>query len=73
MAEPNISQWRRRTVGDLTSTLRLNKFDPSFPRLPDTAALYQQELTEVATLPPPVPPTVQTVPRQERGHRRRVG
>jgi hypothetical protein len=45
----------------------------SFPTLPDAAALYQQELNEVATLPPPVPPTVQQVPQQEPGHRRHVG
>ncbi|ACU74813.1 Phospholipase C [Catenulispora acidiphila DSM 44928] len=71
--EPNISQWRRHTVGDMTRTLRMSRPDTSFPKLPDAAALYQQELTEVATLPAPVPPTAQRMPRQDPGHRRRVG
>jgi phospholipase C len=68
--EPNISDWRRETVGDLTSSLRLYDRDLEIPALPDTAALYQKELSEVATLPAPVPPTVQSVPHQEPGHKR---
>lgn len=63
--EPNISAWRRRTVGDLTSALCLGHRDPSFPRLPDPAPLYAREQQEAATLPPPTVPTVQTVPHQE--------
>jgi phospholipase C len=72
--ETNISRWRRRTVGDMTGTLRMHERpERSFPKLPDAAALYQQELNEVATLPPVVPPTAQSMPRQEPGHRRHVG
>ncbi|WP_255950128.1 alkaline phosphatase family protein [Streptomyces odontomachi] len=67
--EPNISAWRRRTVGDLTSALRLGHPNPSFPRLPDPGPLYEKELEEVATLPSPTVPTVQSMPHQERGHR----
>ncbi|MEU5425003.1 alkaline phosphatase family protein [Streptomyces olivoreticuli] len=63
--EPNISAWRRRTVGDMTSALRLGHRDPSFPRLPDPAPLYAREQQEATTLPPPTVPTVQTVPHQE--------
>ncbi len=33
----NISAWRRATVGDLTSTLRLGHRDTTRPRLPSTA------------------------------------
>ncbi|GIH15102.1 alkaline phosphatase family protein [Rugosimonospora africana] len=70
VAEPNISAWRRRTVGDLTSALRLGHHNPHFPSLPDPAPVYEREVQEVATLPSPTVPTVQTVPHQERGHRR---
>jgi phospholipase C len=67
--EPNISAWRRRTVGDLTSTLRPGHRGGRLPRVPDPAAEYQRELIEVATLPAPVSPAAQTVPHQEPGHR----
>ncbi|MCC3769653.1 alkaline phosphatase family protein [Streptomyces sp. UNOC14_S4] len=70
--EPNISAWRRRTVGDLTSALRLSHGDTSFPELPDPAPLYELEQREAATLPPPAVPTTQTMPRQEPGHRPRT-
>ena len=33
---PEISQWRRRTVGDLTSTLRVGAPRLAVPRLPPT-------------------------------------
>ncbi|MEU7167553.1 alkaline phosphatase family protein [Streptomyces morookaense] len=67
--EPNISAWRRRTMGDLTSALRLHDCDRSFPGLPDPAPLLALEEQEAATLPPPAVPTVQTVPHQEPGSR----
>ncbi|WP_345430638.1 alkaline phosphatase family protein [Actinoallomurus vinaceus] len=50
--EPNISAWRRKTLGDMTSALRLHGHDHSFPRLPDPTALYELEKQEAATLPP---------------------
>ena len=34
---PNISAWRRRTAGDLTSTLHPRSSDPSVPTLPSTS------------------------------------
>ena len=73
--EPQISGWRRRTVGDLTSALRFSSPDHSslsrlLPKLPDPAALIALEQQETATLPPPQVPAVQTMPRQEPGHRR---
>ena len=67
--EPHISDWRRRTVGDLTSALRLGRPNTAFPQLPDPGPLYERELEEVATLPSPTVPRVQTMPHQERGHR----
>ncbi len=67
--EPNISAWRRHTLGDMTSSLRLTHRDPHFPELPDPAPLYDLEKQEAATLPPPTVPAVQTVPHQEPGSR----
>jgi phospholipase C len=73
--EPQISDWRRRTVGDLTSALRFRHPDRAslarlLPELPDTSALIALEEQEIATLPPPQVPAVQTVPHQEPGPRR---
>ncbi|MGH9654910.1 MAG: alkaline phosphatase family protein, partial [Bryobacteraceae bacterium] len=34
---PNISDWRRRTFGDLTSVFRFNEVASAPPKLPDTA------------------------------------
>jgi phospholipase C len=72
--EPQISDWRRSAVGDLTSALRFDEPDPTplgsvLPGLPDTAALIAVEQQEVATLPAPQVPAVQTRPRQEPGNR----
>jgi phospholipase C len=35
---PNLTEWRRRTVGDLTTTLDMSTSDASAPTLPDTVA-----------------------------------
>jgi phospholipase C len=72
--EPQISDWRRRAVGDLTSALRFRHPDRAplaklLPELPDTSALIALEEQEIATLPPPQVPAVQTMPHQEPGHR----
>jgi phospholipase C len=67
--EPNISAWRRRTMGDLTSALRLGHRDRSFARLPDPAPILALQQQEAATLPPPTVPTVQSLPHQEPGRR----
>jgi len=39
---PNLSAWRRETCGDLTSTLDMKSFDPTFPTLPATAGLASE-------------------------------
>ena len=73
---PNISAWRRRTAGDLTSALRVGHADASVPALPSTAhdqtadvmALGCSEATilEVGPSLPPYPvPAHQSMPRQE--------
>ncbi|MET7763691.1 alkaline phosphatase family protein [Streptomyces sp. NPDC005393] len=71
--EPNISQWRRRTFGDLTSAFGFSHAAPKPPRLPDdTAEQLEKAKKEVETLPKPtLPGKDQTPPKQERGHRPR--
>ncbi len=71
--EPNISDWRRGTFGDLTSTLRFDDNDEENPSLPSNAET-QQQLTrakyEVKNYPyPEVPGSKQTMPTQESGTR----
>ena len=73
VAEPNISDWRRRTFGDFTSAFRFDSTRRSFPALPDTAALLAAAEQEVADNPAPtLPGADQTVPRQARGWKPRV-
>jgi phospholipase C len=68
---PNLSAWRRATVGDLTSALNLKKPDQSIPNLPPTLPALQQVIQEcVANLAGTTPYTVpspQTEPAQESG------
>jgi phospholipase C len=69
---PNVSAWRQKTVGDLTSTLFQSKTDTSVPRLPAPAlpaqtfsgscSLVDQD-TETGGASPDVP-TDQTMPTQ---------
>jgi phospholipase C len=68
---PNLSAWRRATVGDLTSALNFRKSDQSIPNLPSTLpgttqAIQQCAATLAGTTPYTVPST-QTVPTQESG------
>jgi phospholipase C len=68
--EPNISAWRRRTVGDLTSALRFNDGSRKAPSLPDTNGQYSLSQYGISQLPKPVAPTSnQKMPRQEPGTR----
>jgi phospholipase C len=80
---PNISAWRRRTVGDLTSTLRMGQPDLSKPSLPSTSAdtsaamaalgCTQTDLLEIGASQPPYPlPDVQAMPAQEPGPTKRL-
>lgn len=71
--EPNISAWRRRTFGDLTSAFGFGEPPSPPPRLPvDTERQLEQAEWEVANLPTPkLPGRAQTVPPQEPGTRPR--
>ena len=70
--EPNITGWRRRTFGDLTSTLRFDRKAPT-PFVPEAASGLNLATYEVAQLPAPqFPGGSQTVPHQEPGHRLRT-
>jgi phospholipase C len=73
---PNISSWRRRTSGDLTSALHMGRADASLPALPSTAhdqmpdmaarGCSQAAILNVASSLPRYPvPTHQSMPRQE--------
>ncbi len=68
---PNLSAWRRATVGDLTSALNFKKPDQSTPTLPsplpgNQQAILQCEANLAGMVPYPVPAT-QTLPTQESG------
>ncbi|HEY1470492.1 MAG TPA: alkaline phosphatase family protein [Candidatus Acidoferrum sp.] len=68
---PNLSAWRRATVGDLTSALNLKKPDQSIPNLPSTIPAIPEVIQEcvanlAGTTSYPVPAT-QVLPTQETG------
>jgi phospholipase C len=75
---PNISSWRRRTTGDLTSALHIGHADASLPALPSTAhdqmadmaalGCSEAAILNVASSLPRYPvPLHQSMPRQESG------
>jgi phospholipase C len=71
--EENISDWRRKTFGDLTSAFRFDapKADP--PILPDTAGPLARAHYESTYLPKPGAPEFdQSMPKQEQGVRKRT-
>jgi phospholipase C len=62
VVNPNITPWRRKTVGDFTSALGTTATG-RFPRLPDTKQLLEQAEQEVVQFQlPPYPGTNQTWP-----------
>ncbi len=68
---PNLSAWRRATVGDLTSAFNFKDPDQSSPNLPSTLqgdqqAIVQCEANLAGTIPFAVPAT-QALPTQESG------
>jgi phospholipase C len=68
--ETNISQWRRATVGDLTSAFRFGQPEHNPPKLPDTNGQYNLSQYEINQYPLPTWPTTnQQMPRQEPGRR----
>ena len=71
--EPNITDWRRQTFGDLTSALGFsNGKATTFPHtLPNTIREFWEAEHEVQTLPPPtIPGADQTPPVQEKRRHR---
>jgi phospholipase C len=71
--EPNISDWRRRTFGDLTSAFRFGDAAAGAPMLPDTSGPLSLARFESTNLPrPALPGSDQHPPTQEKGPRRRV-
>ncbi len=73
IAEPNISDWRRKTFGDLTSAFRFADEKAATPQLPDTVNALARARYEAAYLPTPtLPGAEQKPPVQEKGKRKRV-
>jgi phospholipase C len=73
--EPNISEWRRRTFGDLTSAFRFGDGVVARPALLDTSGLVTEAKYQTDLLPKPVLPIAggnQHPPTQETGARRHV-
>ncbi len=65
---PYVSQWRRNTVGDLTSLLNFAATaDLTVPELPNTSLLAWVAYWEQMHLPAPLMPQVQRMPTQEPG------
>jgi phospholipase C len=71
--EPNISEWRRRTFGDLTSAFRFGEAGTKPPTLPDTSGPLSLARYGAGNLPKPTfPGNDQQPPKQEKGSRSRV-
>jgi phospholipase C len=65
--EPNISEWRRQTFGNMTSALRFGDGRKDAPPLPDTSGPLRLAEYEATFLPRPVfPSTDQQPPEQEK-------
>ena len=69
---PNLSAWRRATVGDLTTAFNFNSPDFSIPNLPSTLQADSQAIQEcvnnLAGTRPFSLPTTQQLPTQESGN-----
>ncbi len=73
VAEPNITDWRRKTFGDLTAAFRFDDGKAGPPELPDTVNALSRARFEAAYLPrPALPGGDQKPPTQEKGERKRV-
>jgi phospholipase C len=71
--EPNITDWRRRTFGDLTSAFRFKRPGAKPPQLPDTSGTLTMAKYAAANLPmPALPGGDQQLPVQEKGRRNRT-
>ncbi len=71
--EPNITDWRRKTFGDLTSAFRFDDDKAAPPKLPETGSAWSRAKYESTNLPKPsLPGAEQKPPTQEKGQRKRV-
>ena len=68
---PNLSTWRRNTVGDLTSAFNFTKVDTSIPNLPSVtgavASIVAECTADKAGITPYAIPNPQGMPTQESG------
>jgi phospholipase C len=64
--EPNITKWRRAVAGDLTSAFNFTSPNDALVPLPSTVAYVPPDNDRHADVVP-TPPTVQAMPKQERG------
>ena len=71
--EENITDWRRKTFGDLTSAFRFEDKSANAPILPETGEQLSQAFYSATHFPRPKAPNKgQTMPTQEKGERKRV-
>jgi phospholipase C len=71
--EPNITDWRRQTFGDLTSAFRFKQPVGKIPMLPGTKEELEKARYAAAHLSlPPIPGGDQKLPEQEQGTRKRT-
>jgi len=71
--EPNISEWRRKTFGDLISAFRFGDAKMKPPVMPSTSGLVSFARFGATSLPKPeLPSAEQQMPKQEPGKRNRV-
>jgi phospholipase C len=72
--EENITPWRRKTFGDLTSAFRFDDAKANPPILPETGDLLSEAYYGAQHFPrPPIPSNDQKMPTQEKGTRKRIG
>jgi len=62
---PNLTEWRRQTCGDMTSTLDFSNPKLTVPSLPSTQERAATALAECAALPPATIPAPQVLPTVE--------
>jgi len=71
--EENISEWRRKTFGDMTSAFRFGEAKADPPILPDAGRLLSHAYYGATHFPKPAPPGAgQSMPTQEKGARKRT-
>jgi phospholipase C len=71
--EENISTWRRKTFGDLSSAFRFGEAKAEPPILPDAGDLLSRAYYGATHFPKPTPPgSGQLMPAQEKGALKRI-